>query len=88
MQTIAIAPSKTACPLCQGRVNRVHRSLLDRMRGFFMPRGQALYRYQCMASACAWKGSLTRSVGGRNLYGAAGSRRHVLDPARMSGFVD
>ena len=100
MQTLAIvldktahppvnkASNKVACPLCQGNVSRVRRSLLDRLRGLFVPRGRALYRYHCAASACAWTGSLERRAGGRNLYGAAGSRRHVLDPARMSGFGD
>lgn len=76
------------CPLCKGRLNRARRSLLDRLRGLFMPRGRALYRYRCHASACAWTGSLTRRVGGRNLYGSAGTRRHVLDAARMAGFGD
>ena len=38
----------------------------------------------CCALACAWTGSLEHRVGGRKLYDASGSRRHVLDAARMS----
>lgn len=87
-QPVGKSVFRATCPLCLGGVRRVRRSLLDRLRGLLMPRGHALYRYHCTAPACAWTGSLTRRVGGRNLYGAAGSRRHVLDPARMSGFGD
>ena len=86
--TIPSSPlNKPACPVCQGSVSRVRRSRLDRLlhqlRGLFVPRHHALYRYHCSASACAWTGSLQRRVGGRSLYGSTGARRHVLDPARM-----
>ena len=79
---------KPVCPLCKSGVSRVRRGVIDRLRGLFVRRGHALYRYHCTSSACAWAGSLSRSVAGRNLYGASGSRRHVLDAARMSGFAD
>ena len=81
--------NKAACPMCQGSVSRVRRNFLDRLldplRGLFVSRRHALYRYHCCASACAWTGTLVRRVGRRDLYGASGSRRHVLDAARMSG---
>ena len=83
-----LAKSSTlpTCPVCQGSVGRVRRSLFDRFLGLFVARGHVLYRYECCATACAWTGSLQRSAGGRNVYGAAGSRRHVLDAAQMSEF--
>ena len=77
-------PYKPVCPLCKGTVDRVPRSLLDRLRSLFMPRGRVLYRYQCWAPACAWQGSLKRHAGRRNVYGAEGSRRHVLVAAQMT----
>lgn len=76
---------KPVCPLCEGMVDRVPRTLLDRWRNLFMPRGRALYRYQCWAPACAWQGSLKRHAGRRDVYGAEGSRRHVLGAAQMNG---
>ena len=74
-----------ACPLCQGTLARTARKpidrLLDGLRGLFTRR-RPLYRYQCWAAGCGWQGRLARRAKGRNLYGAAGSRRHVLDAAR------
>lgn len=75
---------KPPCPQCQGLVKRAHRTVFDRLRGLFMPRGQALLRYRCVSPSCAWTGSVERPARGRNVYGAAGTRRHVLDAARMS----
>ena len=74
---------KPACPLCTGTVDRVPRTLLDRVLSHFLPRGQALYRYQCWVPTCAWQGILKRRAGRSNVYGAEGSRRHVLGAARM-----
>jgi hypothetical protein len=74
---------RPACPLCHGSVKRVRRSLLDRLRGLFMRRGHARYRYRCTAPACSWSGGLSRGLGERNIYGAGGSRRHVLGAARL-----
>ena len=76
---------KDACPMCEGSVSRVHRSLLDRLFGLFVSRRHVLYRYQCCSAACAWTGTLERRVGRRNLRDVSGSGRHVLDAARMSG---
>ena len=80
--------SKPTCPACQGTVDRVRRSLLDRLRGLFVPRQHVLYRYHCCALACGWTGSLERKLklSGRSRYGPTGSnRRRVLDAARMTG---
>ena len=74
---------KPVCPLCNGTVDRVPRTLLDRALSFFLPRGQALYRYQCWVPNCAWQGNLKRRAARRDVYGADGSRRHVLVPAQM-----
>ena len=74
---------KPACPLCKGTVDRVPRTLLDHLRTLFLPRGQALYRYQCWVPTCAWQGNLKRRATRRNVYGAEGSRRHVLGAASM-----
>lgn len=76
---------KPACPLCEGSVRRVHRTLLDRLQGLFVSRRHVLYRYQCCAPACAWTGTLERRVGKRNQVDVDSQRRHVLDAARMSG---
>ena len=76
--------SKPTCPSCRGSVDRVRRTLLDRLRGLFVPRRHVLYRYHCCALACAWTGSLQRKASGRSLYGSSGSKRRVLDAARMT----
>ena len=92
MNSPTIAPnnpvSRPPCPSCQGRLRRVRRTLFDRLRAYFLPRAQVLYRYRCCASSCAWTGSLEHSVYGRNAYSDAPAGRYVLDPARMSGFGD
>ena len=75
---------KPVCPLCKGTVDRVPRTLLDRVQSLFLLRGKALLRYQCWVPTCAWQGNLKRHASRRNVYGAGGSRRHILGAAQMS----
>ena len=42
------------CPMCGGRVVRVRRNLVDRLRSLF----RQYFRYRCRTFSCAWEGCI------------------------------
>lgn len=47
-------PSRPHCPLCQGRVRRVHRRLADHL----LPSRRQTLRFSCRSAECGWHGLL------------------------------
>jgi hypothetical protein len=47
-------PGHPACPLCNARVNRISRRLIDRVISVVHP----VHRYRCDSFTCHWEGNL------------------------------
>jgi len=42
------------CPICGGRLRRIHRRTIDRIKTLFVP----LSRYSCKSQKCNWEGTM------------------------------
>jgi hypothetical protein len=56
-QPAVLAADPYKCPMCQGRLIRTRRRVVDRVRSLFGP----VKRYRCANFACQWHGNIAES---------------------------